>query len=50
MQFVCLGELLTCVAFNVTYLSKVHVIIKEEKSKLPPPKKLEMNYDIFQKC
>ncbi len=50
MQFVCLGGMLTYVAFSVVDLSKIHVITKEEKSKLPPPKKPKKNFDISQKC
>ncbi len=50
MQFVYLGGLATYVAFNVVDLSKIHVIIEEEESKLPPPKKPKRNYDISRKC
>jgi hypothetical protein len=37
------------VAFVVD-LSKIHVITKEEESKLPPLKKLEKDYGISKKC
>jgi hypothetical protein len=38
VQFVCLGGLLTYATSVVDFL-KIHVIIKEEESKLPPFKK-----------
>ncbi len=49
MQFVCLGGLFMYVAFVVD-LSEIHVITKEEESKLPPFKKPKKNYDKLGKC
>ncbi len=52
MQLVYLGGLPTYVAFSVVDLSKINVIIKEEESKLPPPKKPKriLTYLEMSKC